>query len=150
MTILQEHFIPNRFLPVVPKRCFFTCHPEPFFSCHPEPLFFTCHPEPFFSCHPEPAVGRVRDLLISGFPYKQIILPVSFIHPDPSSLIILPVDCFDHFLCCSLFCFYPAVHFLHINFSQHFFSQIAHVEYKLQKTCFIKSVFSSQVNKQFG
>ena len=80
--------------------------------------------------------------------YGSLLSAVCVIHPDPSSLVFFPINRADHLRGYLTVNLYPAIHFLHINFPEDFFSQIAHVQNKLQKTRFVKSVFCTQVHKQ--
>src|SRR5690348_17165996 len=73
---------------------------------------------------------------------------IGFIHPDPSSLICFAINRTDHLIGGLPVHFDPAVHLLHINAAQYFFSQIAHVQNKLQETCFIKTILGAKVHEQ--
>src|SRR5690348_13894877 len=74
---------------------------------------------------------------------------IGFIHPDPTAAIIFPINGFYHFFGRRCLDLYPAVHFFHINPTEHALTQITHIKNKLKEAGFIETILCTKIYKEF-
>src|SRR5690349_7001147 len=85
----------------------------------------------------------LQELFLSAYLFRMSYR-IRLIHSYSTAAIIFSINGLYHFLCSTCLYLDPAIHFFHIYTTKYILAQVTHVENKLEKTGFIKTILCSQ------